>query len=281
MSGQEAPRTSPSTSVSSVAAYAVAAALVAAILGLLVALQGTAEAAAAGVAAVLPLGYAFAAGMVASVNPCGFILLPSYISYYLGTETAEYYARPALERAAGAVGLGVAVTLGFVVVFASAGAAIAAGGQWLMGFFPYAAIGVGLILTGLGAWLLVSHRTLGIAAATRVAVSPGRSAAHAFLFGIGYAVGSLGCTLPVFLVVVGSSLMSRNFATALTQFVGYSLGMGAVLVAVTLGAALFRGAVGRALRGVVPHVHRISALFLIAAGLYLVYYWAFYSGFVF
>jgi cytochrome c biogenesis protein CcdA len=27
---------------------------------------------------LLPVGYAFAAGMVASVNPCGFFMLPSY-----------------------------------------------------------------------------------------------------------------------------------------------------------------------------------------------------------
>ena len=28
-----------------------------------------------------PLGYAFIAGMVASVNPCGFVLLPAYLGY--------------------------------------------------------------------------------------------------------------------------------------------------------------------------------------------------------
>src|SRR6185312_4342948 len=32
----------------------------------------------------LPLGYAFGAGMVAAVNPCGFALLPAYLMLYLG-----------------------------------------------------------------------------------------------------------------------------------------------------------------------------------------------------
>ncbi|MGA7671260.1 MAG: hypothetical protein WBW04_12620, partial [Nitrolancea sp.] len=31
----------------------------------------------------LPLGYAFGAGMVAAVNPCGFALLPAYLGLYL------------------------------------------------------------------------------------------------------------------------------------------------------------------------------------------------------
>src|SRR2546425_3589 len=32
----------------------------------------------------LPLGYAFAVGMAAAVNPCGFALLPTYLGLYLG-----------------------------------------------------------------------------------------------------------------------------------------------------------------------------------------------------
>ena len=36
------------------------------------------------VASLLPFGYAFAAGMVATVNPCGVLLLPSLVAYYLG-----------------------------------------------------------------------------------------------------------------------------------------------------------------------------------------------------
>ncbi len=30
------------------------------------------------------LAYAFAVGMAAAINPCGFALLPAYLAYYLG-----------------------------------------------------------------------------------------------------------------------------------------------------------------------------------------------------
>ena len=33
-----------------------------------------------------PLALAFTAGMVATVNPCGFAMLPAYLSYFLGLE---------------------------------------------------------------------------------------------------------------------------------------------------------------------------------------------------
>lgn len=70
-------------------------------------------------------------------------------------------------------------------------------------------------------------------------------------------LGSLSCTLPVFLLVVGSVLATgRGIVTGLGQFVSYALGMGAVLIAVTLGTALFRGAVVDRLRRLAPHVDR-------------------------
>ena len=30
--------------------------------------------------------YSFLLGIMAAVNPCGFVLLPTYLVYYLGTE---------------------------------------------------------------------------------------------------------------------------------------------------------------------------------------------------
>ena len=33
-----------------------------------------------------PLALAFASGMVATVNPCGFAMLPAYLGYFLGLE---------------------------------------------------------------------------------------------------------------------------------------------------------------------------------------------------
>lgn len=52
-----------------------------------------------------------------------------------------------------------------------------------------------------GLWLLFTHRTLGIMAASRVTVSPQRNLRNVFMYGIVYAIGSLSCTLPIFLVV--------------------------------------------------------------------------------
>jgi cytochrome c-type biogenesis protein len=56
------------------------------------------------------------------------------------------------------------------------------------------------------------------------------------------------------------------------------LGMGSILIAVTIGTALFQGSVIKWLRWAIPYVHRASAMFLLAAGAYLIYYWVFFIG---
>jgi cytochrome c biogenesis protein CcdA len=210
-------------------------ALVGGFLFLMISLRDGAEAAVAGLAGWLPVGYAFAAGMVASVNPCGFLMLPTYLSYHLGTQEQGYYEQPAARRLLKALSLGLVATAGFLAILTVVGAVIAAGGQWLIRVFPYAGVAIGAAMLLLGLWLLVTHRTLGIMAASRVTVSPQRNLRNVFLFGIAYATGSLSCTLPIFLVVVGSSLASQGLVSSFVQFIGYGLGMGSILIAVTIG----------------------------------------------
>jgi cytochrome c-type biogenesis protein len=263
------------------ASFVVPVALVIGLFVLLLSIRDSAEATVANVAGLLPVGFAFAAGIVASVNPCGFFMLPAYISYHLGTEEEGFYQQSAGRRLSKGLFLGVVTTLGFLVVFAVVGGIISAGGQWLVRVFPFAGVAIGGIMIAVGLWLLITHRTLGIMAASRVTVSPQRNLRNVFLYGIVYAIGSLSCTLPIFLVVVGSSLASQGLLGSFSQFIGYALGMGSILVAVTLGAALFQGTVARALRQALPYVHRVSALFMVGAGAYLIYYWVFFADSIF
>lgn len=278
--GQEKTRTYKDRWVR-LASFAIPAAIVAGLLFLLLRVQNSAETSVSNLASLLPVGYAFGAGMVASVNPCGFFMLPSYISYHLGTEDPDFYNAPAISRLAKSLLLGAVATLGFVVVFAVTGSLISAGGQWLIRVFPYAGMAIGVVMIGMGLWLLLTRRTLGIMAASRVTISRERNLRNVFLFGIAYAIGSLSCTLPIFLVVVGGSLASQGLVASFGQFISYALGMGLILVAVTVGSALFQGSVARWLRQLIPYVHRASALFLVAAGAYLVYYWLFIVGLTF
>jgi len=251
--------------------------MVLALLTLLIGLRDGVEGAMVSLTHLLPVSYAFAAGMVASVNPCGILMLPSYSLYQLGSEETAAPRHP-VRMVLRALRLTMAITAGFTAIFGLVGAVIAAGGRWLLTLFPFAGLLIGAAMLGLGLWLLKSHRNLGIAAAGRLRVTPQRNLGNMFLFGVVYAIGSLSCTLPIFLVVVGSALSSGSFAASIGQFLGYALGMGSVILAVTVGAGLFQRAISRWLERVTVYVHRFGSLFLIGAGGYLLFYWIFIVG---
>jgi len=217
----------------------------------------------------LPLLLAFSAGLVATVNPCGFAMLPSFVAYFLGTEDDRFVHASAAHRALLGLGLGLALTVGFLAVFLTIGLVVSFGGRALLPLMPWGTLVVGVLMIGLGLWV-ASGRSLGLALPHVGPVRPGRSVGAIVLFGAGYAVASLGCTLPIFLVVVGSALTSSGPLAALLLFVAYGLGMGVVLAAVSLAAALCQSVLISRLRAVLPYVGRLSAAILIVAGIYLV-----------
>lgn len=133
----------------------------------------------------------------------------------------------------------------------------------------------------LGVWLLLTHKSLGLVAGRQASISPQRNLGSAFLFGIVYAVASLSCALPIFLAVVGGTLASQGLLRGLDQFLWYALGVGTVIFVVMIGAAVATPSMTRWPRTLTPYVHRVSAMLLIGAGVYLVYYWVFQGGLVF
>jgi cytochrome c biogenesis protein CcdA len=215
------------------------------------------------------LGLAFSAGALASVNPCGFALLPAMVSFYLGQADDGYTARSLWRRAGEGLALGALVTAGFLLVFVLAGVLVSAGAGSLARVFPWATVVVGAGLIVLGLWLY-----LGGSLSVRVPhLQPEQVAGSyraMFVYGVAYALASLGCTLPIFLIAVGAALAAGPVGS-LVLFVAYSLGMGLVLTAVALGSALFRGIVARSLRRVLPYVQQVSALLLVVAGIYLLW----------
>src|SRR5262249_56777057 len=58
-------------------------------------------------------------------------------------------------------------------------------------------------------------------------------------FGVAFGLSSLGCTLPLFLTVVGTSLTARGALGAASGVALYGLGMGLVVTALTVVVALF------------------------------------------
>ncbi len=228
----------------------------------------------------LPLAFAFTAGVFATVNPCGWAMLPSFVSWYLGSREEGYEERPLTSRAYEGLYLGLLVTGGFLTIFGTAGIVLSAGLRVVLEYLPFAAVAVGVALVLLGLWLLAG-KVLPASLPTPQLDVLTRNPKSVFLFGIAYAFASLSCTLPVFLAVVGASLATAGFAGSVTMFLSYAAGMATVLMGVALGAALAKGAVAEWFRQLLPYVHRLGAILLVLAGLYLIWYQGRYLTLVF
>ncbi|MXY21050.1 MAG: cytochrome c biogenesis protein CcdA [Dehalococcoidia bacterium] len=239
-------------------------------------LSGNSASFLSGLGVVAPLGFAFGAGVAAAFNPCGFAMLPAYMGLYLGVGANE--ERTSFVSQLGrALLVGVSVTAGFVLLFAVAGSIIGLGARSVVGsILPWLGLGIGILLVLAGAWLLRGgelYTALAQQAATRLG-NPGSSSVRGyFLFGLSYGVASLSCTLPIFLAVIGSSFAASDIVTSFSQFVLYALGMGVVIIALTLSMALFKGAMLGGMRRVMPYVHPIGTWLMIIAGTYIVFYW--------
>ncbi len=205
------------------------------------------------------MGYAFGAGVLASVSVCGFPLLVAYVGYYL--EGGE-------RRLLRALGLGLLATLGFVVLFSVVGIVLTLAGQSLSRAFPWLGVVAGVGLVGVGIWHL-RGRFLGFTSPLRL--PKGRGPLAFFLFGLVYGVVSLGCSLPIFLVLVGWAFSSQGAVGGLREFVSYGLGMGLVIVVVSLASALAKETLIRRLRSIMPWTRWITGLVLILAGAYIIY----------
>ncbi|KXA91890.1 hypothetical protein AKJ63_00555 [candidate division MSBL1 archaeon SCGC-AAA259D18] len=214
------------------------------------------------------LSLAFSAGAVAFFNPCSFALLPAYLSFSLGSSGSN--PKRGLRTALEGVKLGGLAVSGLASVFGGIGVLVSLLGSQIGPYLSHFLLGVGPALIAVGAlWLVgVEVPPPDFLAGT---LDPGRSSF--FLFGVAYGLGSLSCVFPVFLMVVFSALGAGGFASAMTVFLAYIIGMGAMMIAASVVMALSREALVEKFRAATRYVKGVSGVILIAAGFYLIYYW--------
>lgn len=219
-----------------------------------------------------PFALALLAGMVATVNPCGFALLPAYLAAFVGLDDTA--GATGWVRRWGVVGRAVAVsavlTAGFVTVFGVFGAALSkliddTSGLWWM------TTSVGLLMIGVGVYLLTG-RSLVLSLPKLQRGGADGTYASMYLFGMSYALASLSCASAPFLSVTTVAFDRGSYVSTLAVFLVYALGMGLVVAVLTTALALARAGVVARVRSLLPVVNRVAGGLLVVAGAYVAYY---------
>jgi cytochrome c-type biogenesis protein len=216
-----------------------------------------------------PLAVYLASGMVATVNPCGFAMLPAYLSYFLGVDEGDAPSPTTSVWRAFRVGL--AVSAGFLAVFATAGLAVELTSLPVYENVPWISLVIGVALLGLGVAMLAGFEPL-VRLPKLDRGGQHRTVRSMFVFGVSYAIASIGCTLPTFLVAVAGTIDRETVADGLVVFGVYSLGMTIVLLALTVAIALARTSIVRLLRASRAYVGRVAGGLVALAGAYVAYY---------
>ncbi|MFQ5554270.1 MAG: cytochrome c biogenesis CcdA family protein [Acidimicrobiia bacterium] len=216
-----------------------------------------------------PFAIAFGAGLVATMNPCGFAMLPAYLSYFMGLGDEETTRAASLRRA---LVIGLIMSAAFLVVFGVFGLLITAGFRAVIDWIPWIALTVGAVIVVLGIAMVRGYE-LTVALPKAKSGSQSKGLRSVFGFGLSYGFASLSCTLPVFLSVVATQLTAASFVTGVTTFIVYGLGMSMMLMAVTIVLATGKQTLVNRLRASARYINRIAGVVLVIAGAYIVWFW--------
>jgi cytochrome c biogenesis protein CcdA len=214
--------------------------------------------------------YSFILGVMAAVNPCGFVLLPTYLVYYLGTELNREDENKTTTLRRG-LSVGIAVSSGFVGLFLVVGIISRAFTTVISENAKYAALVIGIGLVVMGIAMLFGWKPP--IAQPDISVERKRTTWNMFLFGIVYAIASIGCTIGLLISVILGSVNRHGFVSGVISIALYGLGMGLLVTSLTVALAFARVGLVSTIKKSFKWFDKVSAVFVVLTGLYLSWYW--------
>lgn len=215
------------------------------------------------------LWLSFGSGLLAAVNPCGFVLLPTYLMYFLGVS-----GRPGTQRATvrRALLVSAALSAGFMTVFVIVGGISRLFTDWLNQNAKYLALLIGVALVILGIAMLFGYR-LPFSTPKLETGKRDQTIASMYIFGLAYAIASIGCTIGPFSATVLGTIDTDGFLQGVVAIALYGIAMSLLITTLTVTLALAQGGLLKSLRTGMKYVETASAVVMILSGLYLSWYW--------
>lgn len=211
---------------------------------------------------------AFAAGLVAALNPCGFALLPTYLTLVVRADDAGQ-----LTAVARAVVATATMLLGFMAVFGTFGLFTVSLLNTVQRYLPYLTVLIGFVLVALGVWLMAGRRLAGLNPLARSdRWAPTVRMGSMFGYGVGYAFASLSCTIGPFLAVTAASFRVGLILESLLTYLAYAAGMSLIVGVLAIAAAFANPIRIGLIRRILPYINRIGGVLVGAVGLYVGYF---------
>jgi len=213
--------------------------------------------------------YSFILGVLAAVNPCGFVLLPTYLIFFLGTREETELATSERMRRALVVSSG--ISIGFLAIFFVIGVISRLFTQWIELNAKYASLAIGIVLVIGGARMLSGWTPK--FAMPQIGGVQTKTFRATVIYGVAYAVASIGCTIGFLTTAVFGSIALHGFVSGVFSILLYGLGMAMLVTALTVSLAFAKTGIVTVIKNRLHIIQRLGAILVTLTGIYLVLYW--------
>ena len=212
--------------------------------------------------------FSFLQGVLAFLAPCAVALLPGYIIAFISRNTND--KSPLSTRLGRGLKLAALSILGILIIYSIAGAMIVLAGQVLKDYMKWITIAMGATLIVLGI-LMILGKSISLSFNIQNS-NPRTESIEAFVFGIGYAIGALGCLFPLFLIVATQAMAAETIWEGNSYILAYFAGISGMMILTILLAIFAKDILLKNLRKILPYMEKVTAVLLIIAGVYVIYY---------
>ena len=213
--------------------------------------------------------YSFILGVLAAVNPCGFVLLPTYLVFFLGTR--EETELTTSERMRRALVVSSGISIGFLAIFFVIGVISRLFTQWIELNAKYASLAIGVVLV-IGGVRMMSGWTPKFAMPQIGGVQT-KTFRATVVYGVAYAVASIGCTIGFLTTAVFGSIALHGFISGVFSILLYGLGMAMLVTALTVSLAFAKTGIVTVIKNRLYIIQRLGAILVTLTGIYVVLYW--------
>ena len=213
--------------------------------------------------------YTFILGVLAAVNPCGFVLLPTYLIFFLGTREEPNLDTSQRLRRALVVSSG--ISIGFLAIFFVIGVISRLFTQWIEMNAKYASLAIGVVLVVGGARMLTGWTPK--FALPEIGGVQTKTFRATVIYGVAYAVASIGCTIGFLTTAVFGSIALHGFVSGVLSILLYGLGMAMLVTALTVSLAFAKTGIVVVIKNRLNLIQRLGAILVTLTGIYLVFYW--------
>lgn len=210
---------------------------------------------------------AFVAGVFATFNPCGFAMLPAYLSLAILDAQKLTSRRTQIFKALKFSGL---MGIGIVGVFAIFSLVIFPISTSIQKYLPYVTslLGLGILLFGTA---LIFKGPVLLKKIWSPNVPPTGSWITYILYGVTFALGSISCTIGPFLAVTSTAL-GASLVESLLTYIFYGLGFVATISVLAIFTALSKDLLIKKIRGAGGALEKFMGGLMALIGLYLIYF---------